>query len=85
MYDLVLGIKMMSRLGIILDFEEKAITIDKIKLKMRPLKQLSDSNKLNNLYREHVEPNSTHDTTDCVLEVLDANYHKANLVEIVND
>ena len=73
-YDLILGIETMSRLGIILDFEEKAITIDKIKLKMRPLQQLSDFNKLNNLYIEHIEPTSTRETTNRVLEILDANY-----------
>ena len=52
---------------------------------MRPLKQLSDSNDLNNLYREHIEPNSTCEATNSVLEILDANYQKANLAEIVND
>jgi len=50
-YDLFIGIEMMARLGIILDFEERAITIDRIKLEMRPLKSLSDSKTINNLYR----------------------------------
>ena len=52
---------------------------------MRPLKSLRDSKTINNLYREHIEPNSTREATNRVLEILDANYQKANLAEIVND
>ena len=84
-YDVIIGIKTMARLGIVLDFEEKAITIDRIKLEMRPLKNLGDSKAINNLYREHIEPNSMREATNRVLEILDANYQKANLAEIVND
>ena len=35
-YNLIIGIEMMAQLGIVLDFEEKVITMDCIKLKMRP-------------------------------------------------
>ena len=84
-YDLIIGIETMARLGIVLDFKEKAITIDHIKLKMRPLKSLMDSKAINNLYREDNEPNSTREATNHVLEILDANYQKANLADIVND
>ena len=84
-YDLIIGIKTMAHLGIVLDFEEKAISIDCIKLEMRPLKSLRDSKTINNLYRERIEPNSTREATNRVLEILDANYQKANLAEIVND
>jgi hypothetical protein len=33
-YDLILGVKMMKKYGIILDFKEKMITVDEVKLPM---------------------------------------------------
>ena len=84
-YDLILGVETMSKLGIVLDFGEKMITIDQIKLPMKPIKSFKDVKNLNDFQRKHLEPSSTLDATKRVIEILDAKYEKANLAEIVND
>ena len=84
-YDLILGVETMSKLGIVLDFGEKMITIDQIKLPMKPIKSFKGVKNLNDFQRKHLEPSSTLDATKRVIEILDAKYEKANLAEIVND
>ena len=44
-FDLIIGTKTMTELGIILDFKHRMITIDEIKLPMRNIKDLPASNK----------------------------------------
>ena len=44
-FDLIIGARTMTELGIILDFKEQIITIDEIKLPMRSIKDLPSSNK----------------------------------------
>ena len=41
-YDLILGVETMAELGIILDFNAKAITINGQSLPMRPIALLND-------------------------------------------
>ena len=88
MYDLIIGCKSMIELGIILNFQNKTITIDEIILPMRNINHLSPSKKrkawaLNNTM--HSEPKSTQEATDRVIHILDAKYEKADLQKIVTD
>ncbi len=39
-YDLILGVKTMKKYGIILDFEDKMITVDEVKLPMQNINYL---------------------------------------------
>ena len=76
---MIIGIETMAKMGIKLDFSLKSITIDQISLPMKDLKAYSDSKALNDLLKSHVEPLSTQEATKRVVEILDANYEKANL------
>ena len=76
-FDLIIGTKTMTELGIILDFKHKMITIDEIKFPMRNIKDLPTSNKkalsYNTRLANKYEPTSTELATQRVVKILDAN------------
>jgi hypothetical protein len=81
-YDIILGVKTMKEYGIILDFKDKMITIDKVKLPMRNINYLQGSSTIRALRLNHslaMEPQSTQDATKCLTRILDAKYQKADL------
>jgi hypothetical protein len=87
-YDLILGVKTMKKYGIILDFKDKMITIDEVKLPMQNINYLQDSSTLRALKLNHslaMEPHSTQDAAKNVTWILDAKYQKADLQLIVRD
>ncbi len=87
-YDIILGVKTMKEYGIILDFKDKMITIDEVKLPMRNINYLQGSSTILALKLNHsltMEPQSTQDATKCVTQILDAKYQKADLPSIVKD
>ena len=88
-FDLILGTKTLNELGIILDFKNKIITIDEIKLPMQSIEELPTSRKrawqLNNAVARNIEPASTHDPTQRAVRILDAKYEKADLQSVVKD
>ena len=88
-FDLILGTKTMNELGIVLNFKQKTITIDEIELPMTsitnmPTSRVKKALALNNSLAKVKEPRSTEEATSRVVRILDANYKKANLPEIVN-
>ena len=85
-YDLILGVKTMKKYGIILDFKDKMITVDEVKLPMQNINYLQGSSTLRALKLNHslaMEPQSTQDATKCVMRILDAKYKTADLQSIV--
>ena len=85
---MILGTETMAKMGVVLDFQTKSITIDQISLKMTDLiNDFSDSKSLMNLFklREQLEPSSTREATNRAVEILDAKYEKTNLAKVVND
>ncbi len=87
-YDLILSVKTMKKYGIILDFKDKMITIDEVKLPMQNINYVQGSSTLRVLRLNHslaMEPQSTQDTTKHVMQILDAKYQKADLQSIVRD
>ncbi len=88
-YDLILGKQTWHNLGVVLDFKEKAITIEESLLPMGNINNLqlitsiSRALKLNMNFSQ--EPASTRGATKCVVEILDAKYAKADLPAIVRD
>ncbi len=61
-YDLILGVKTMKKYGNILDFTDKLITIDEVKLPMWNINYLQDSSTFRALRLNHslaMEPQST--------------------------
>jgi hypothetical protein len=81
-FDLILGTETMEELGIILNFKQQEITIDEIALPMRDITNLPLTRKqgleFNSLARL-LEPKSTESATQRVVQILDANYKKADL------
>ncbi len=78
----------MKKYGIILDFKDKMITIDEVKLLMQNINYLQGSCTLCALKLNHslaMEPQSTEDATKRVTQILDAKYQKADLQSIVRD
>ena len=78
----------MKEYGIILDFKDKMIIIDEVKLPMRNINYLQGSSTIRALRLNHslaMEPQSTQDATKHVTWILDANYKRADLQSIVKD
>ncbi len=76
-YDIILGVKTMKEYGIILDFKDKMVTIDEIKLPMRNINYLQGSSTIPALRLNHslaMEPQSTQDATKHVTRILDCRY-----------
>ncbi len=85
-FDLIIGAQTMTELGIILDFKEQIITIDEIKLPMGSINDLPTSNKEALSYQNCLandEPESTELATQRVVKILDANYEKSDLPELI--
>jgi hypothetical protein len=87
-YDLILGVKTMKKYAIILDFKDKMITVDEVKLPMQNINYLQGSSTLRVLKLNHslaMESHSTQDATKCIMQILDTKYQKADLQTIVRD
>ncbi len=89
MYDLIIGKQTLHDLGVVLDFEEKTIQIDKILLPMRNIANLQLKPSIIRALRHNnclsQEPSSTRSATKLVVEILDAKYEKADLPVIVRE
>ncbi len=87
--DIILGVKTMKEYGIILDFKDKMITVDEVKLPMRNINYLQGSSIIRALRLNHslvaMELQSTQDATKRVTRILDTKYQKADLQSIVKD
>ncbi len=78
----------MKEYGIILDFKDKMMTVDEVKLPMWNINYLQCSNILRALKLNHslaMEPQSTQDATKRVTRILDAKYQEADLQSIVRN
>jgi hypothetical protein len=88
-FDLIIGCNSMEKLGIVMDFKTKTITINDIILPMRNTKNLTNKSKAQEAWAirnalAH-EPNSTEQSTQRAVKILDANYKKADLQTVVTD
>ena len=79
----------MNELGIILDFNTKEITIDRIKFPMQSIDKFPTFNEealgYNNSLAKNQEPKSTVLATQRIVKIWDAKYEKANLPEVVEN
>ena len=87
LFDLIIGTETMTRLGIILDFKSKMITIDDVKLPMRHINNLQKPQNRHQIYTnsQYLEPPVTQSATKRAVEILDANYEKADLPAVVKE
>ena len=84
-YDLILGVEILTSLGAVLDFKSMEITVLEQKLPMREFESLRSTKKLHNSFKEFLEPSSTREATSRAVEILDANYEKADLPKVIYD
>ena len=87
-FDLIIGCNSMEKLGIVLDFKARSITIDEIILPMRNIESLTNKSKVKEAWAlsnalSH-EPISTEQATQRAMKILDASYKKADLQAVVN-
>jgi hypothetical protein len=78
-YGLILGVKAMKKYGIIVDFQDKMITVDQVKLPLQNINYLQGSSTLRALKFNHslaMELHNTQDATKRVTRILDAKYKK---------
>ncbi len=71
-----------------MDFKDKMVTVDEVKLPMQNINYLQGSSTLRVLKLIHslaIKPQSTQDATKHVTRILDAKYKKANLLAFVRD
>jgi hypothetical protein len=89
MYDLIIGKQTLHDQGVVLDFKEKTIQIDKILLPMRNTTNLQLKPSITRVLRHNTclaqEPVSTRSATMRVVEILDAKYEKADIPAIVRE
>jgi len=77
----------MTQLGIILDFNSTMITIDDVRLPMPHINHLQKSQNRHQIYAssQYLEPPVTQSATKRAVEMLDANYEKADLPAVVKE
>ena len=78
----------MKEFGIILDFKDKMITVNEVKLPMWNINHLQGSSNLRVLklnYSLAMVPHSTQDATKHEMRILDTKYKKADLQSIIRD
>ncbi len=89
MYDLIISKQTMHNLGVVLDFKESTIQIDKIILPMRDIANLQLKTSILRALKHNAnfaqEPVSTRSTTKHVVEILEGKYEKADIPAIVRD
>jgi hypothetical protein len=89
LYDQIIGKQTLHDIGAVLDFKENTITIDSILLPMRNIINLQIKPSITRALKHNTfqaqEPISTQKATKRVIEMLDAEYDKAKLPEIMKD
>jgi hypothetical protein len=89
MCDLIIGKDTLHKSGVVLDFKEKTIQIDKILLLMRNIAYLQLKPSITRALWQNTclsqEPVSTRNTTKHVVEILDAKYEKSDIPAIVRE
>ena len=84
-YDLIIGVKTMTEWKVNLDFDQQLISVDGQKLPMRSIKSLSNPSEVMSIYLDSLEPTATREATQRTVKILDANYEKADLPQVVKD
>ncbi len=88
-FDLIIGCNSMGKLGIIIDFKTKSITIDEIVLPMRNITNLTNKSKVKEAWAisnalAH-EPIRTEPATQHAVKIFDENYKKAGFQAVVTN
>ena len=84
MFDLIIGTETMHELGVVMNFKKLELTVDEITLPMYDMQDFQSKQMRQQFYAD-TEPASTQDDLKRVVRILDANYEKADLKEVVTD
>ena len=85
-YDMIIGLDLMSELGIIINCRKKVIDWEDIQIPMTTNQtQFTDRKQLKALLLSTEEPISTSDEKSRTIKILDAKYEAANLDELVSE
>ena len=82
-YEIIIGLDVLNELGIIVDFASKVLTWEGTDVEMQVRANIP-TEELRTLLEETMEPHSTRSIRKRAIEILDAQYAKANLTEISN-
>ena len=74
----------MTKLGVVLNFDDKMVTIDQQKLPMRTFESISNAKQLKSQFKAVTESISMGEATNRAVTILDAKYEKADLPQVVD-
>ena len=78
-FDLIIGIETMTKLGMVLNIDDKTITIDQQTLPMRTFESISNPKQLRSQLKAFTEPILMQEATNRAVTILDAKYKKGYL------
>ena len=83
-YDMIIGRDLLHELGITINFDAKTLTWETDTILMKSRGHLKDKKTVNDIFLTANEPTGIQDEFARATQILDANYHAANLNEVVN-
>ena len=83
-YDMIIGSDLLIELGIMLDFEQKQMTWDKVTIPMKVHSFLSDRNNAQSVYEEALLTAAVKSAEERHRVILDANYSKVDILQYVH-
>ena len=85
-YDLIIGMASLAKLNVVLDFNQRTLTMDGLTTPMRTKSDMDrECNNLYEQFKQVLEPSRAREQVDCVKEILDAVYEKADLPRVVHE
>ena len=83
--DMIIGRDLLKQLGMVLDFQKKMIELDLITISMQDYAKLRkfSGKEINKIIQSTKEPIVMQKATDRIVKILDSNYHKADLQQVV--
>jgi len=83
-YDMIIGRDLLKSLGMIIDFKHGVLRWDDVTIPMNRTKNKNKNKKeFNEIFQLATEPKTVQQATERVTKILDANYEKANLADVV--
>ena len=81
-YDMIIGRDLLKSLGMIIDFKHGVLRWDDVTIPMNRTKN-KNKKEFNEIFQLATEPKTVQQATERVTKILDANYEKANLADVV--
>jgi len=85
-YDMIIGRDLLKSLGMIIDFKHGVLRWDDVTIPMNRTKNKNknkNKKEFNEIFQLATEPRTVQQATERITKILDANYEKANLADVV--